>query len=121
MTRPREIVPMARVNRLLPRRSESEQRALLSPIGGKPRGLAHQRFGVELLRLATVDNCRGDVGCQPGQPQESIDVGGGHTLLARDAVYRQVGILTQASLDIVCAGDNPEEARISRGLVIRAR
>ena len=52
--------------------SESEQPALLGPVGREPRGPAHQRFGVESLRLATVDNCRGDVGCQPGQPQESI-------------------------------------------------
>ena|SRR5262245_10480818 len=93
----------ARIVLAAPDFSESEQRALLSPIGGEPRGLAHQRFGVELLRLATVDNCGGDVGCQPGQPQENIDVGGGHTLLARDVVYGQVGILTQASLDIVRA------------------
>jgi hypothetical protein len=35
-------------------------------------------------------------------------------------VYGQVVILTQASLDIVRASDNPEQARIGRGLVIRA-
>jgi len=45
--------------------------------------------------LATVDNCGGDIRCQPGQPQEHIN-GGGHTLLARDVVYGQVGILPQA-------------------------
>ncbi len=79
------------------------------------RGLAHQRFGAELVRVATIDNCGGDIGCQPGQPQESIDVGGGHTLLARDVVYGQLGILNQASLDIVRASDNPEQPRIGRG------
>ena len=95
--------------------SESEQHALLGPVGRKPRGLAHQRFGVELLRLASIDNCRGDVGCQPGQPQESIDVGGGHVLLARDVVHRPLGILTEACLYIVCTSDNPEHARIDCG------
>src|SRR5262249_13516989 len=58
--------------------SESQQRALLSPVSGQSRSVAHQLFGAEVVRLTTVDNCRGDVGCKPGQPYESIDVSGGH-------------------------------------------
>jgi hypothetical protein len=42
--------------------SESEQPALFAPGGREAGGFAHQRFGIELLWLATVDNCRGDVG-----------------------------------------------------------
>src|SRR5262245_48751544 len=53
--------------------SESEQRALVSPVGGQSRSVAHQLFGAEVVRLMTVDNCRGDVGCKPGQPQDCID------------------------------------------------
>jgi hypothetical protein len=87
--------------------SESEQRALFSPVGREPLGLAHQRLSIELVRLATIDNGGGDIGCQPGQPQQIINVGGGHTLLARDVVYGQIGILNQASLDIVRASDKP--------------
>src|SRR5437763_15736877 len=75
---------------------------------------------LELLRLATVDNGRCDVRRQPGKTQEGINVGGAHTLVARDVVYGQVGILTQPPLDIVRASDNSEQARIGRGLVIRA-
>src|SRR5262249_33708363 len=44
---------------------ESKQRALLGPVGRQARILSHPRFSIELLRLPTVDNCRGDVGGEP--------------------------------------------------------
>jgi hypothetical protein len=100
--------------------SESQQRALVSPVGGQSRSVAHQLFGAEVARLTTVDNCRGDAGCKPGQPQQSVDVSGGYALLTRDIVHRQLGILTKAPLNVVCARDNSQQARIDFGLVVSA-
>jgi hypothetical protein len=46
---------------------ESKQCALLSPVNGQPRGLAHQHLRIELSWLPTVYDGCGDVGRQPRQ------------------------------------------------------
>src|SRR5262245_61498368 len=61
---------------------KSEQPTLLSPVGWQARRPPHQCHGVELVRLATVDNSRGDVRRQLGKTQEGIDVSRRHPLLA---------------------------------------
>jgi len=97
---------------------KSEQGSLLSPVSRQPRCSLHQRRGLELPRLPTVDDRRDDVGGQPGQPEERVDVGSRHSFLAGDVLNGQFGILTQASLDVMRASDNSQQARIGYRLVI---
>src|SRR6202044_1307941 len=73
---------------------------------------------IEWLWMPTIDNSSGDVRSEPGKTQEGVDVGCRHSLLASDVMHGQFGVLNEASLDIVSASDNPQQARIDCRLVI---
>ena len=61
---------------------------------------------------------RGDVGRQPGKPQEGVEIGCRHVLFLSDIVDAELGVLDQAGLDVVRPGKDSEQARIGRRLVI---
>lgn len=74
---------------------EAEELALLAPVGGQVGGATHQGFRAELRRLAAFDDCRDDVGCEEGEAQDHIEMGRGKTLLAREVVDGEHGILDE--------------------------
>jgi hypothetical protein len=97
---------------------KAKQCALLHPVTRQPCGQPHQFFCTELLRLPPVDDCHGDVGREPGEAQESIDVGGGHALLAYDVMHAEFGVLSEPRQNVVGSGNDPQQAWVSCGLVI---
>ena len=69
--------------------AEAEELSLLGPVGRRPRRLAHQCLDGELRGLSAIDDGRGNVGRQPGKPQEGIEVGCRHLLLVSDVMDAQ--------------------------------
>jgi len=108
----RKNLPTGSVGRAIRSLTKAEKGSLLSPIGRQPRSFAHQSHCIEVKRLTTVYDCRGDVGSQPRKPQQGVYVGWRHVHLASKIVDRQRGILIEALLYVVRASDDPEKARV---------
>ena len=98
--------------------SESRAASLLGPVGRQLRRQAHQLLGVELWRLPAVDDRGGDVRRQPGR-RSRYRVGCRDALFACDSCTVRVVFSSEASLDIVSARDNPQQAQSAALLVIR--
>ena len=82
---------------------------------------AHQCLGGELRRLAAVDDGRDDVGREPGEAQDHIEMRRRQASPRERCHARELGVLDQPRLDVVGAGEDPEQARIGRRRIVGVR
>ena len=94
--------------------AEAEKLSLLAPVDRQMRREAHQFLGGKLRRIAAIDDCRDNVRRQRGETQDGVDVRGAETCSSNEPSDRRSA---RGAVDIVCAGDNPEQAGIIRVLV----
>jgi hypothetical protein len=97
---------------------KAEELSLFGPVCRQPRRQAHQCLGGELRGFSAIDDGRGDVGRQPRKTQEGVEVGSRHVFFASDVMHRQLGVLAQAGLDVMRAGNDSEQAGIGWCLTI---
>jgi hypothetical protein len=97
--------------------TKAKQYALLGPVSRQMCGQSHECLGIELWRLPTVDDRSGDIRCEPGEAEQSVDVSGRDPLLARDVVHGEVRVLGEAPLNVVSPRDNSQEAHVDRSSV----
>ena len=97
--------------------TKAEQCPLFGPVGRQVCGQSHELLGIELWWLPTVDDSGGDVGREPGEAEQGVDVSGRDPFIAGDVVNSECRVLSKASLDAVSASDDPQEAHIDRSAV----
>jgi hypothetical protein len=69
--------------------TKAEQCSLFGPVGRQMCGQSAEFLDIELWWLPTIDDCGGDVRCEPGEAEQRVDVSGRDPLLARDVVARR--------------------------------
>jgi hypothetical protein len=117
----REVLAMASETKMTVRRdtfsTKAEECSLFSPVGRKMCGQPHELLGIELWWLPTIDDCSGDVRREPRQAQQGVDVSGRDSFLACDVVNSEPRVLSKASLEVVSATDNSQQAHVDGSAV----
>jgi hypothetical protein len=92
---------------------------LFSPVGRKVRSHPHQFLRIEVQWLLAVDDCCGDVRCEPAQAQQDIDVAGRNALFACDVMDGELRIFSKSRVDVMGACDDPQKTHVGVSVVVR--